>query len=269
MNKRLFTFGCSFTYFFYYPTWADYVGVNFEEFYNLGNPGLSNRTMAERFIEADNRFKFNSDDLVVIATSGITRYNFFLNDTGNQTKVFSHGDLENNASDQNILSIEKLRKHYNVIKFYRDSAWNIKWGVYHTWLALKTMKRILVSNNVPHKIFPGLDTNFHFNKESLDLNEDEIRMSNEIAEMLDIKMSLQEFNDNYPKKHPFNDSHPFIDCHLDYVKTYFPEFVTDRVLEYYENMQKVVERYKDPRELYENLSRFKSHKSIKLYGDYI
>ena len=42
MNKRLFTFGCSFTQ-WKWPTWADYIGINFDEYYNAGQAGSDNK----------------------------------------------------------------------------------------------------------------------------------------------------------------------------------------------------------------------------------
>jgi hypothetical protein len=38
-KKRFFSFGCSFTKSWENPTWADYVGIEFDNFYNLAMPG--------------------------------------------------------------------------------------------------------------------------------------------------------------------------------------------------------------------------------------
>ena len=44
--RRLFTFGCSFTY-FYWPTHADLLGEQFDEL-PIGDYGLGNRAICER-----------------------------------------------------------------------------------------------------------------------------------------------------------------------------------------------------------------------------
>ena len=35
IKKRFFAFGCSYTHWNLNPTWADFIGINFEEYYNL------------------------------------------------------------------------------------------------------------------------------------------------------------------------------------------------------------------------------------------
>lgn len=72
--KRLFTFGCSFTKHLY-PTWANILSVEMPhaEFCNLANPGAGNSYIAWRIAEANNRFKFNKDDLIVVMYSTFCR----------------------------------------------------------------------------------------------------------------------------------------------------------------------------------------------------
>ena len=66
MKKRLFAFGCSYTL-YSYPTWVDFIGINFEEHYNYGRSGASNTFIMNRIIEANDQFKFNPDtDLILI-----------------------------------------------------------------------------------------------------------------------------------------------------------------------------------------------------------
>ena len=48
MNKRLFTFGCSFTK-WSWPTWNDYIGLSFDEYYNFACGGADNKNMLITF----------------------------------------------------------------------------------------------------------------------------------------------------------------------------------------------------------------------------
>ena len=55
-DNRLFAFGCSFTR-YDTDTYADYIGKNYKEFYNYGNPGSGNAqiatTLSEKILEHD------------------------------------------------------------------------------------------------------------------------------------------------------------------------------------------------------------------------
>ena len=46
-KNRLFVFGCSFTM-YAWPTYADFLGYEFDHYENWGFPGLGNRAIAER-----------------------------------------------------------------------------------------------------------------------------------------------------------------------------------------------------------------------------
>jgi hypothetical protein len=99
MKKRFFSFGCSFTKDWECPTWADYIGVEFEEFYNLAMPGSSNNLIMQRFIEADSYYNFNKEtDVIIIAISGLGRYSFplIIND---KDFLYSRGDLDVSQSN--------------------------------------------------------------------------------------------------------------------------------------------------------------------------
>lgn len=72
--SRLFTFGCSFTK-YYYPTWADILGQTFTESYNCGKLGSGNQLIAHRVMDANLQKKFTKDDTIIIMWS-----NFFRND---------------------------------------------------------------------------------------------------------------------------------------------------------------------------------------------
>jgi hypothetical protein len=86
MSRRFFAFGCSYTSYFF-PTWADLVGSNFDEYYNYGRPGASNRYIFSAVTEANIIHKFTKDDVIFIQWSGIERSDKFIN---NEWKLQLH-----------------------------------------------------------------------------------------------------------------------------------------------------------------------------------
>ena len=71
-NRRFFAFGCSYTY-WCWPTWADLIGNDYEEYYNYGQHGAGNHYIFNTFMQADIKHKFSKDDLIIVQFSGITR----------------------------------------------------------------------------------------------------------------------------------------------------------------------------------------------------
>lgn len=69
---RLFTFGCSFTQ-YNWPTWADLLGREFEEYYNYGMCGGGNLFMSCSVAEAVARKNISSDDTVMVMWTNVTR----------------------------------------------------------------------------------------------------------------------------------------------------------------------------------------------------
>jgi len=63
--KRFFAFGCSNTNYMW-PSWADVIGQDIEFYQNWAEPGGSNYFIFNSVIEANTRYKFNKDDLVII-----------------------------------------------------------------------------------------------------------------------------------------------------------------------------------------------------------
>lgn len=70
--KRLFTFGCSFTN-YYWSTWADCLAPEFDYFENWGQSGGGNQYIFNSVIEADQRHKFGPNDTVVICWTNVLR----------------------------------------------------------------------------------------------------------------------------------------------------------------------------------------------------
>jgi len=71
-NKRFFAYGCSFTN-YAWPTWADLIGGNFDEYFNYGAGGAGNFYIFNSLMETDQTHKITKDDLVIIQWSCSSR----------------------------------------------------------------------------------------------------------------------------------------------------------------------------------------------------
>lgn len=72
--KRVFIFGCSFTK-YSWPTWANILALETPdaEIYNFGQPGAGNLFISERTIAANQKFRFDKNDLVLVMWSTHSR----------------------------------------------------------------------------------------------------------------------------------------------------------------------------------------------------
>lgn len=70
--SRLFTFGCSFTH-WSWPTWADILGREFEQYENWGQRGGGNVFIFHSLIECYKKNKLNKNDTVVVMWSSYFR----------------------------------------------------------------------------------------------------------------------------------------------------------------------------------------------------
>jgi hypothetical protein len=79
MYNRFFSFGCSWTKWFW-PTWADIVARDLNiEHQNWGSAGSGNQGIQSRFVEANNIHQFSNTDLIVVQWSGWNREDRYLN----------------------------------------------------------------------------------------------------------------------------------------------------------------------------------------------
>jgi len=90
--NRIFAFGCSFTNHIY-PTYADVLAKECTNatFFNMGKAGGGNNLICYRLVEANQRYKFNSEDLVVVMWTSSSRDDRFVDN-----KWQCHGNVYNN-----------------------------------------------------------------------------------------------------------------------------------------------------------------------------
>lgn len=224
--SRLFTFGCSYTR-YSYATWADLIGVNYDEFYNFGWGGASNTFIMNRVVEADNLYNLKSDDTVIVMLTGIGRFSYL-----NRTKKWiTHGDL--------------FEYHHNtkdpVVKDFVTHMYSEDWGIYSAWIAAKTIKTILTAKNIKHKILMGIDNRNYLRPDGCKWREEDIitqiNKTNEIYELLDVKETMDEWltrqnfhrdDFNFWVNNKQRDGHPTSRMHSLFAKEHLSEYYTEK-----------------------------------------
>jgi hypothetical protein len=222
MKKRCFAFGCSYTKWLW-PTWADFIGKNFDEYYNFGIGGASNNYIMNRVIEVDSILNFNPEtDYVVIGLSGFNRFSFL----PDSTKLWkTNGDLD---------MFVKETSNKEVGNFY-NNLWSTPAAVYYSWIAIKTIKTFLVSKKIKHKIIMAID-NSHYKTDYklLGLSRTHVKYVRDIYSLLDVELSIDNFLQLYKfdyiyfTKDKEFEAHPSPSAHFAFLKMYFPEFITEK-----------------------------------------
>jgi len=73
LPKRLFTFGCSFTN-YAWSMWPEIISHDLQiPLYNFGRTGAGNQFIANTITQADAKYKFTSDDLIIVCWSNVCR----------------------------------------------------------------------------------------------------------------------------------------------------------------------------------------------------
>ena len=78
--KRLFTFGCSFTQYWRWPTWADALGRQYDFYENWGMCGAGNSLIFYSLIECNQRNAITPDDDVYIMWTNTSREDRYVKD---------------------------------------------------------------------------------------------------------------------------------------------------------------------------------------------
>jgi hypothetical protein len=228
-HSRCFTFGCSFTG-HVTGTWADYLGANFNEYYNFGRGGACNTYILNKFIEVDTRYDFNSkDDYIVVMFTSFSRFSFY-----NKYGWNCSGSVFNNPA------------HF---KEFVNNMWTEDQGIYNSWIAINTIKRILTLKEIKHKLLLGVDA--IYNNGTFDdtlYNPLSTKLEKEFENLLDEKESMMTWQHrkfSYPKDYyyyedeGYADSHPTQLMHYTYMKEKFPEFDTPVSRQRYEYAESI------------------------------
>lgn len=116
--KRLFVFGCSYTN-YAWPTWANFLSIEYQNYQNWAMPGLGNRAIAERVAECCCRHEFNENDIVIVQWSSHLRNDWYnLIENGNGT-----GGWRTRGSIFNYINLEKVYDRKWIERFWFEPAY--------------------------------------------------------------------------------------------------------------------------------------------------
>jgi hypothetical protein len=222
MNKRLFTFGCSFTS-WRWPTWNDYIGLNFDKYYLLGCGGSDNKHILYKLLQADRNHKFTSDDCVMVMFTSFNRLSY----VDKHHHIYNTGDIID----------------HNIKAHPMGMTYNFETAVYDSCIAIQSIESILKSKNIKYEFLQSMKHNFYHEnfkargdiKDDLDYCLDLFKypvMENWVYENYDFDKERIIWKDDGNK-----DGHPTLKHNFDFVKEFFPQYITNKVVEYYDIQQ--------------------------------
>ena len=109
--KRFFAFGCSYTKYTAF-TYADFLGHQFQEYHNYGQPGAGNRYIFLAFVKSLHHFDFNPNDTIVVQWSSLLREDRYPSDPEDYMKFPTAGQVDNNP----YFNDEFLLDYFNPIE---------------------------------------------------------------------------------------------------------------------------------------------------------
>jgi hypothetical protein len=232
MNKsRFFAFGCSYTSWSHNPTWADFIGINYDKYYNFGKPGASNIFIMQKLIEADEVYNFNIDtDYIIVALTGFGRFTYLETPDIGGYDWMTHGDI-----------LFPNEGHPTKAKLIRNEIYNWPWAAYDSWIATTIIKKLLTLKGIEHKIIMALD-NSHYIDDAYTLGLGHkfenighiVPKIKNIYNMLDIKEPIAVYRKNNKETLYLDDdeaNHPKGQIYYDYCLKYMPELLSDKSLD--------------------------------------
>ena len=231
MYKRFFAFGCSFTD---YPwsTWADIIAHTMPntEYYNFGKAGGGNALIHARLMEADQRYNFDSNDLVIVQWTNTAREDRYLNDRGNVGWVGYGNIYTNTFYDDNFIA-----KYCDPFHFLLRDLANIK--------AINTLLNYKKVNYYYLSLCNIVETINQWSNIILDTTDQKFKVAANLYKPFTDKIRPDYlkiiFNGDFMSKHIIktkllnsnkeivfdNDYHPSPLMHLSYLQQVLPEIV--------------------------------------------
>lgn len=260
---RVFTFGCSFTSYLW-PTWADilieeHMNRGFEG-YNFGRGGVSNHYIFYRFMEMNQKYVFNEDDIIFISWTSPYREDRYLNG-----RWVSGGNIYN---------------HNEFGNYFKKNLTNPTHYILSNAPIISATKKILSSIGCDH-FFLSMDK--FFNDKSLIEND---IITKKIFNYYKIKIDLPPIRDyleliNNKRVEVihgdvvYDDEHPTPKEHLKYycdvIKPIFNYELTPKTQKTINYWIQRIDKSKNPIKLYDNMGntayRIYNHKGTELISD--
>lgn len=231
MKNRLFTFGCSYTG-YYWPTWADIIGTQFKQHYNYGKAGCGNYFAISQLNEVNEIYNLTKDDTVLVMISSDNRADF-IQWMGTWTAtggIYADGNFD----------------YFG--KTFPEKIWSPLHGLHNTWICLKSMKLLLDSIGCDYRFYTAFDLDndgYDFWEAMFDdvydssvVNYDSsVLLNDRISKLLSSIISLDSLIDKETPRYVFNDTitgdyfdgHPRVKEHLKWVKEVASDFYDERM----------------------------------------
>ena len=248
--RRFFAFGCSFTS-YCPPTWADILASEMPttEYYNFGAGGGGNLMINNRVAQANLKFKFDENDLVIVMFTTMCREDRYIRGLWR-----AHGNVYN----QEYYDRGFVKKYCDPIGYLvRDMALLEMTQAYLNSLPCKTL--FLSLTDLSDNAGLLVDTTLNENDPTLYKVKQiygDINFPFMVGKVSTGFRGLT-FKDNTGKER--NDGHPITQDHLDFLLKYnFP--ITERGKSYVADMMNRVENANDWNELYGSFPEIKAIK---------
>ena len=106
--RTLYTSGCSYTH-YNWPTWSDYLGVAFDDYYNVGCSAAGNRFIFNHIAWLITNNKIKPQDTVIIQWSALSREDRILTNNDRWT-------VAGNINYQDTYDDNFINKYFNVVQ---------------------------------------------------------------------------------------------------------------------------------------------------------
>jgi hypothetical protein len=211
--KRMFAFGCSMTK-YGWPTWADLLGHAIPEYYNYGKSGAGNQFIACAITEANLKYKFNSDDLIMVMWTSVSREDRYKNNYwhvgGN---IYTSDMMDDDYIEKWADTRYYLLRDLNYIALTQGYLENL--GVDYDMLAMSSLTQLQLK---------GSDANFKNGADILDAYSS-------VLSAVKPDMLKTEFRGTWPQvpirmrgNDAMYDYHPTPSNHLSYLKKIYPSW---------------------------------------------
>jgi hypothetical protein len=248
-EKRLFTFGCSYTK-YDWPTWVDFISINFDRTYNYGKSGAGNYYIYSKLIEANHNHKFNKDDHILIMFTSVVRHDI----------LCDNGDwiLSGNIYNSNFYDKRFIEKY-----------WFPLGGLLNSWLSIKGVLSFLNDIGCNYKIMVAFSTNNLFEFVDVDLKNLEYYQNIVFSLKKTLpKISLRGWteNENYESKRTWysyntgpsfwEDTHPTIFNHHGWVKSQLSDYYKPEMHEMMIEWEKMITNDKEKNyKIFKNITK--------------
>lgn len=255
-KNRLFTFGCSHTQ-YKWPTWADIIGLSFDEYYNFGRPGTGIFYMLYQFTFANEHFNFNEDDTLIFMLSNEARLDIVKEDSWlSEGFVFNSMDVFG----------KQFFNHYSLFHAVESS-----------YIYVYFLKEVLDKIGCKYELIYAFPPIFENNEE--DTNKNLLNVWNKKYNLTNKNIiSLSEYSEEVKdhsyillneKNKKIQDGHFKISTHLNYVKKYLSKYYDTKNNDLVDSWIKTMENIKSYLEVDDVFNLLVTKNSLQFVNGYM